>query len=496
MNQQATAPIEPDVPFPLQDFLPQAPAEPVIVTEPSHQVPVVAEADVVVVGGGPTGACAAAAAARAGRSVVLIERHGFLGGMITAANVTILHSLYGMDGQTRIIGGLSEELIRRLQALDATRNIKADGETGCWQVSAEICRFVYDDMVLSSGVKLMLHSQLAVVIADGRRLDAVLVEGKTGRGAVRGRSFIDCTGDADLTRRAGLATLHGDGQGHCQPPTLCFRVVDQTADWPDVQTLQQELLGVQRELSQGVMDYNGKPYGCFLWGNPALHDDREVMLAGTRVHDVDAGDTRSLTRAEVEARYQVRWILKRMKTIDGFSNVRLSMLPAQIGTRESHRIQAEHVLGKDEVIRGDPFDDAIALGTYPIDIHEPGGGGITFYYLNGGAKHVAADSTVKRWRWDGADNDAPPRDTLCYQIPYRSLVPRGIDNLLAAGRCVGAVHEAAGAIRVMVNTMQLGHAAGTAAALRAEGEAFANLDTANLARQLETEGMPLSLARN
>jgi len=137
---------------------------------------VLAEVDVAVFGGGPAGACAAAAAARAGKRVLLVERHGFLGGTATAANVNWWHSLYGTDRATKVIGGLAEEAIRRLQALGAARNHAPDGETGDWTISSELAKFVYDDLVLGSGTRVLLHAWLAGVLTDV--VDVPLLHGR------------------------------------------------------------------------------------------------------------------------------------------------------------------------------------------------------------------------------------------------------------------------------------------------------------------------------
>ena len=135
-----------------------------------------------------------------------------LGGTATAGNVNLLHPLYGTDGATQIIGGLPEELIRRLLELGAAYNSLPDGETGHWVVCSETAKFVMDDMILGSGCRVLLDTLAAGVAREGDRLNAVFVEGKSGREAIVARVFIDCTGDADIIRRAaarhnwGMAT--------------------------------------------------------------------------------------------------------------------------------------------------------------------------------------------------------------------------------------------------------------------------------------------------
>ena len=472
-----------DMPLPLPEFLPSAPSA--WVDEPARKVGVLAECDVAVFGGGPAGVCAAAAAARAGQSVVLVERYGFLGGMATAANVNGWDSLYGMDRATRIIGGLPLEVIRRLQHRGAARNLADDGETGQWIIESETTKLVYDDLVIASGAKLLLHTWLAGVLVEQGRVTAALVESKSGRHAIRARVFIDCTGDADVVRRAGLPTQHGDGQGHCQPPTLCFRL-------GGVTTPRTPMPDIQADLSGRAMDYNGETYPCQLWGRPSVFDPTEWMIAGTRVLGIDAADVRSFTRGEIESRYQMRWVLKHLRTVPGFREAWLVDIATQLGVRETHRIEADLQVSRRDILQGRAFDDAIAQGTWPIDIHNPRGGGTRLEYLDGTVKTIEPDGSRSLGRWDGAEPDAPRRETLCWQVPYRALIPRGLENVLAAGRCIGADHEAAGAIRVMINAMQFGQAAGVAAALApASGEVRA-VDPRRLVETLRGEGVPLN----
>ncbi|HEY8668413.1 MAG TPA: FAD-dependent oxidoreductase [Tepidisphaeraceae bacterium] len=469
--------------FPLRGFLPARPPHPRALLEPAREVPVLAEVDVAVFGGGPAGCCAAAAAARLGKRVLLVERYGFLGGMATAANVNWWHPLYGTDGRTKIMGGLVEEIIRRLQRRKACYNHSPDGETGNWIIDAEQTKFVFDDLVIGSGAQLLLHSWLAGVSVEGGKVQAAFIETKGGRSAIRADSFIDCTGDADLVRRAGAATQLGNEKGQCQPPSLCFRVGGRRAG--------ATMKGMQAELFKEPMDYNGMPYPTFLWGSDGVNDRNEAMMAGVRVLNINASDPLDFTRAEVEGRYQLRWLLKKLKQMPGWESAYLVDIAAQIGVRESHRIIAEHMLQREEVLNGTPFSEAIAQGTYPIDIHRPDGPGIIFEYLDGTRRVVHGDGSTEMGRWDGQSTDAPKRTTLCYQVPYRSLVPRGLDNVLAAGRCIGAHHEAAGAIRVMVNAMQFGQAAGTAAALRSRQATMRDVPAAALRSKLIENGMPL-----
>lgn len=467
--------------LPLQPFLPQTTGR--TVTEPARDLPVVAECDVAVLGGGTSGICAAVAAARLGASVVLVEHYGFLGGMATSSLVNIWHSFYGMDRKTKIIGGVPDDLIAGLKGFDAVYNADAENETAHWVLDSEKCKFVCDDVVLASGVKLMLHTSLAGVLRDGRQIKAALVENKSGRGALVAKTYIDCTGDADLVRFAGVETQVGNAAGACQAPSLCFRLTG-------MDLAQTGFEKVQAELFKTPMDYNLGPYPPLLWASRWPGQDNEWMAAGVRVLDIDSSKADDLTRAEIEGRYQLRWFLAQAKGLPGWQDVRLIAMGTQIGPRESHRIIADHELTREEVLDGHRFPDAIAQGTYPIDIHNPSGPGIIFEDLDGTRREVKGDRTTLTGRWDGLGENNPKRDTLCYQVPLGCLIPRDLDNVMAAGRNIGASHESAGAIRVMVNCMQAGQAAGVAAALAGEREVRA-VEAGEVRARLVEMGMPL-----
>jgi hypothetical protein len=460
------------------------------VHEPGRELPVIERCEVAVFGGGPAGLCAAAAAARAGKRTVLVERYGYLGGMATAGDVTILHSLYGMDRQTQVIRGLAEEFIRRLQQMDAAAAREPIGEAGSWVIDTEYAKLVADDMAVGSGVKLWLHTYLAGVLREGDRIAAALVENKDGRGAIIADTYIDCTGDADLVRRAGVPTQLGNAEGKCQAPTLCFRVGGRQEQAASLGELGRLLFATPMKYPfppetpdpEGLQTTPG--YSCFLWGTRGLFDPSEELLAGTRMLNVNCADAAQFSHAEIEGRYQVRWVMEQMSKLKGRGRSHLTDIAAQVGVRETHRIFARHQLTREEVLRGVDFEDSIARGTYPIDIHRPDGPGILFEYLDGTWRRIHGDGTTEEGRWDGASADAPKRTTLCYHIPFRSLIPRDLDNVLVAGRCIGAEHDSAGAIRVMINCMQTGEAAGAGAALLSPGQGTCDVDIARLKAHL------------
>ena len=373
-----------------------------------------------------------------------------------------------------------QELIERLQRMDALRAFDGDHYAFC----SEAAKFAFDDLVVGSGAKLIVQAHFAGVIREGRRVQAILVEGKRGRHAIRANVFIDCTGDADLVRRTGCETDLGDGHGRCQPPTLCFRVAGRA---PDAVSLFHSQDGFRKE----PMDYNGETYSGFLWTSEGIWDKSETMVAGTRVTNVNGGETLDLSRAEIESRYQLRWLLGQIRKLPGWEKVRLVDVAAQLGTRESYRIVADHQVTRQEILEGNSFPDAIAQGTYRVDVHKPDGMGLTFMYLDGHTTEYQQTGHPTQRRWDGQPPGSPPRTTLCWQVPYRALIPRDLDNVLAAGRCIGADRDAAGALRVMVNCMQFGQAAGEAAAMARPTGSVRDVDMNALRARLIANGVPL-----
>lgn len=453
------------------------------ITEPARTIQVLERFDVAVLGGGPAGVCAAVTAARMGRKVILVERHGFLGGMATAAIVNIWHTLLGMDKHTPIIGGMVSEIIMSLKEQGAAYNQHQDGQSGQWVIDPHVTKLLFDNIVVKSGAKLLLHAWIADIMREDDRITAVLVETKSGRIGIEADQFIDCTGDADIVRRAGMQTELGNATHQCQPPSLCFRVDNVAKDAVPLHEAQATLFAEP-------MDYNGEYYPCFLWGSVMPGASDEQMLSGVRVLNINAADAMDFSRSEVEGRQQLQWVMRKLRALHGWSKARLVEIPAQIGIRESHRILAEHQVTRQEILTGYRFEDSVIQGTYPIDIHKPDGPGITFERLTGVCDVVDGKRQTTRSRWDDQPLDAAYRDTLCWCVPYRSQIPIGLANVLAAGRCIGACHDSAGAIRVMVNAMQLGQSAGTAAAM-AQTSDTRMVSGHALRQQLIAQGTPL-----
>ena len=446
-----------------------------MITEPARQIPVVEECDVCVVGGSCTGAFAAIAASRLGAKVVLIEGNGFFGGVATASLVNVWHSIYDTQETKQIIGGLTTETVERLDKRNAVTRIVH--ERSNFRLATETLKTELDEMVTSAGVQPYLHAFFtAAVKKDDRNIDAVIIEDKSGRRAIRARCFIDATGDADLAERLGLETWRNE---NIQPPTMCavIRGIDKIKEkYPDF------------NLGRVAFDqkYPQALKRGFLWGANVPGTLDEYMMAGTRVFGADCSDADQLTRAEIEGRKQVRAICDILRENFYQEDIDpLVTLPAKIGIRDTRHVRCQYRLTTEDVLYGKRFDDAIANGSYRVDIHLADREGLVFRYLDGTEVFVGVDGNREEDRWREPTNDDP----TFYQIPYRSLVPRGIDNMLVAGRCLDAEPGAFGAVRVMVNCNQMGEAAGTAACLALKsGSRLMDIDTRHLRTTLSDNG--------
>jgi hypothetical protein len=385
--------------------------------------------------------------------VAIIENNGFFGGVATASLVNVWHSLHDVNGEKQIIGGLTAEVIERLTAREAVSR----GESSCsaYVLNTEELKIELDILVREAKVRPFLHTRFVAPIREGDRLDAVVLEDKTGRRAVKARYFVDATGDGDVVHRMGLPTSRWKD---LQPPTACA-VLEGLA----------EVTRSNPRFNLGEEAFNpAYPEALergFLWSSHVTASGDLTMVAGTRVNGADCSDADQLTQAEIEGRRQVRAIVDILrKHVKEGEKVHLRGLPARIGIRETRHACCLHTLTESELLTGERFDDAIANGTYRVDIHHSDKEGITFRYLDGREEYVVPGKPSARSRWleDGLDH-AP-----FYQIPFRSLVPQGSENVLIAGRLMDADRGAYGAVRVMVNCNQTGEAAGVACFLALE----------------------------
>jgi len=438
------------------------------VREEARDIPVAHECDICVVGGSCTGVFAAIRAARLGAKVAIVERQNCFGGTATNSLVNVWHSLMDTEFKRQIIAGLTQELMQRMKKRGAVKETGRSRSAGFAFNSSEM-KIELDEMIREAKVKPFLHTFFCAPYVRDGRLEAVVVQNKSGRSAIKAAMFIDATGDADLCSRLGLATYVRD---QLQPPTTCatFSGLNLPA-------------GKLHQLLREHREEFKLPEG-FVWGRGVPGSD-VYMLAGTRVYGVNCADAEQLTRAEIEGRRQVRAIMDILRKYAPDNRIALQALPSQIGIRETRHVRCRYQLSGDDVLHGKRFADAIANGSYRVDIHHQDKPGITFKYLDGTQVYSRPGHTSASSRWREKTSTNP----TFYQIPYRSLVPPRCRNLIVAGRMLDADIEAFSAVRVMVNMNQTGEAAGTACYLALDaGVRIVDVDTQKLRRTLARGG--------
>jgi hypothetical protein len=416
------------------------------IEEPARQIRLYGEYEIVVLGGGPAGIAAAVAAARAGRRTLLIERYGFLGGMGTAAGVTNFCGLHAnVHGEMhRVVQGVASELlarIDRLGGLNAPHLIL--GKIFAQAYDSAAYKIAADDLLGAHKVDILFHALGAgVVMHDEARINVVLVETKAGRQAIRADIFIDCSGDGDLAAWAGAPFEIGDDEGHMLYPSMMFRLngidPDKAGDaWRTIPQLMEkaEAAGTHRfPRKAAIVRPQRSPIEWRVNFTQLARDD------GRAINGIEPDD---LTRGEIEGRRQAVQAFEFLRTVPGFEKSYIVDLPPQLGIRETRRIVGGYRLSGEDVLGCASFDDSIGVNGWPIEAH------------------VAGDVIFKF--------PPIPQSRGYNELPYRMLVPAGIDNLLVAGRCASMTHEGQSAARVSGACFAMGEAAGAAAALALSG---------------------------
>ena len=381
------------------------------VTEPARQIPLYGEYEVAVLGGGPAGIAAAVAAARAGRRTLLIERYGFLGGMGTAAGVTNFCGLHANvhGGMHRVVQGIASDLLARIDRLDGLNaphlilgKILAQAyDTAAYKIAA-------DDLLAVHKVDVLFHALGAGVVMDDERcIDALMVETKAGRRAVRAGIFIDCSGDGDLAAWAGAPFEVGDNAGGMMYPSMMFRLngidPDKAGDaWRTIPALMEkaEAAGTHRFPRKTAIV---RPQRSAI----------EWRVNFTQLARADGGavsgiDPDQMTRGEIEGRRQAVEAFEFLRTVPGFEKSYIVDLPPQLGIRETRRVIGGYLLSGEDVLGCASFEDSIGVNGWPME------------------QHVAGDVVFKF--------PPIPESRGFNELPYRMLVPEGIDNLLMALR--------------------------------------------------------------
>ncbi len=429
------------------------------ILRPARPLRVVKDVDVCVVGAGPAGLGAAIGAARCGARVALIERHAFMGGNFTAASVGSVCGLYYKNGGSfeHVVGGVVDEIVGKLKS-----QAKAIGPIP-FQESAILlyvpwsAKRLFDDLISSEeNVDLFLHAVVSEVVVEGGHLQAVVVSSKQGPVAVTAKAFVDCTGDGDLVFFAGGETVMG-GPGQRQHASMQFFL--QNADQNVALTRGIPNFG---EIIAKHGQHLSRDAGALI---PTFRPG-EFIGAMTRVTNpdgtpIDITDLDQGTWAEIHGRAlaeeAARFVIEE---VPGFSGAFLSDCAPNVGIRESRRVIGQYVLSGKDVLEGARFEDPVACGAWPQEYHNQGRS-TNYVHLPEGSY---------------------------YQIPYRSLLPLGFDNLFVAGRCISADFDALASVRVMAPSMALGQAAGVGAYLLAR---HGKAPYADLRDLLETSGAKL-----
>ncbi len=390
--------------------------------------------DVIVVGSGSAGSSAAISAARADARTLLVDRLGFMGGTSTAVLDTFYAFYTPGAVARRVVGGLGWEVVGRLQeeGVAFERPNTYGAGTGV-TYDQETLKLVWEGLAADAGVDLLLHTWATGVRLSNGAVNAVRLWNKGGERWIEAAVIVDASGDADISAMAGARYDDARTTGKVQSLSTLFRLANVDIERAS-QVPKAELWARMREAA-----------GTGRYGLPRLEGSWHrtpfagvVMIHMTRIPNVDATDPEQLTRAELEGRRQVREYHRFLRDcVPGFeASVLVGTSPA-IGVRESRRVHGDYRLTREDVLDGRRFPDEIALCGAPIEDHHAGGD--------------------TEWRYVGEGG--------VYGIPYRSLLPAGIDGLLVAGRCFSATHDAHASARSMATCMAMGQAAGTAAAM-------------------------------
>ncbi len=435
------------------------------ILEERREIPVLGEYEVVVLGGGPAGIAAAAAAGRSGRSTILVERYGFLGGAGTAAGLSNFCGLHAkVHGEHRqVVHGVCDEILDRIERLGglARPHELFGGRILAQAYDLSAYKLSADELLVSSEVKLLFHAFAASASrSSSRKIESLIVETKSGRAAILGQVFVDCSGDGDLGAWAGVPFEIGDGRGGMLYPSTMYRIGGVDAEkagkaWETIPKLMEAAEAAGRRFPRKKPIVRPQPHPSEWRANLTQIRNPD----GSAVSGIDA---EQLSFGEVEGRRQARDTFEFIRaSAPGFERAYIAEIAAQIGIRETRRLRGEVLLTEDDVLDCADFPDSIGVNAWPVE------------------SHVAGDVQFVFQRKPRGYN----------QLPYRMIVPEHVDNLLIAGRCASMTHGAQSAARVSGACFVMGQAAGTAAhlALR-ENVQVRSLRTDLLQAALEAEG--------
>lgn len=430
-----------------------------ITIQRSQKIFVKGNYDVIVAGAGPAGICAAVAAARMGSRVALVERYGVVGGNLTVGHVG---PILGMVGK----GTMRDELLERL-------GVPQNDMLGVTGVAhdTELAKRVLAEFVEHENISVYLQCMVCDTVMEENRITGLILSSKEGLFAVMGKVVVDATGDGDVAYACGAEYEKGREDGLMQPVTLEFTLsgVDESKAIVCIGDVDDVKLGGQRFLDycaqcaeKGLLPETLAAVRLHRTTRPG---ERQVNT--TQLNRVDCTDSVLLYRAEVELRRQIDTLIQFFrKELPGYENCYCTASGCTLGVRESRRIMGDYKITAEELAAGTRFEDVVVhKAEFIVDIHNPDGAG-------------QAEKTIQY--------------TKPYDLPYRCFLPRKIEGLLTAGRCISGTHRAHASYRVMSICMAMGQAVGTAAALCAEtGCTPRNLPVTVLQKSLEAQGVDL-----
>ncbi len=395
---------------------------------------------------------------------------------------------YDAKGENMIIRGIFEEIVNKMVERDYAihpKDVMGGTAFTSWikighdhvtPFEAEGLKLVLDEMLEEAGVEILYHTTFLEPVVEEDTIKGIYVSSKSGVQLINAKTVIDCTGDGDVATRCGVPFEMGNEElGLIQPATMFYHISNVDTD------------KVEEDIQANIDNFyrkDGVNYRSLHWRVSEAREngdwtlDRvsiglfrmpkkdEWCVNTSRIMGVDSTDNESLTRAEIEGRKQADEITKFFrKYVPGCEDARIKSTASHVGIRESRHIQGEYRLTADDLLEAKVPADSVFIAANSVDVHG---------------------------RFGPKSNEYVPINGSYYGIPYRSLVPLKIDNLLIAGRCVSADSTAAGAIRVMPPCMAMGQAAGTAAAMSVKENCLPRkLDADKLRDELKKNGVVL-----
>lgn len=395
----------------------------------------VKEYDIIIAGGGPAGCAAAIAAARLGADVLVLEATGCLGGMATSALVSKWAPY--TDKQKVIYRSIPLEILTRYKERAGIPEDK-----WVWvEIDPETLKVLYDEMLAEAGAKVLFQSTICDVLVEDGNISCLIVANKAGLTPYKAKIYIDCTGDGDVAAFAGVPFQQGDEEGHLQPGSLCFAVADAHMDKLTGAFDSNPTDGMWARIrDEGKYPLTSKHFIPAVFGNT-------VFANAGHLYGVDPTDPQQLSDGYTKGRQIAQEYMKVLKEYwpDVFCDAMLVATSPLQGVRESRRIEGEYCFTLEDYMARRSFPDEIGRNSYWLDCHG----------------HNAKKNDFINYRVEGRNYG--PGDS--HGIPWRCLIPKVLDNLLVAGRCISMDRTTLSSLRVMPNCLATGEAAGIGAAL-------------------------------